>query len=491
MLILPLVTSYANGYDGSMLNGLQLVQGWENYFNHPTGSTLGLFGAIQNIGALCATPIAPYVADIFGRKKCIWVGAVIICIGVALQTASQGFGMFIGSRALIGFGTTFAQSASPLLISEVAYPSHRAGLTSFFNTLWFSGSIVAAWATFGSFRISSTWSWRIPSLLQGIPSLVQVFLIWLLPESPRWLVYQGRDEEAIAILAKYHANGDRNDPLIEFEYQEIKEAIRLEEENKRSVSFLTLFSSLPNLRRMRIIIGIGLFSQWSGNGLISYYLNLVLTAVNITVDWQQTLINACLQMFNLIVATSASFLTERLGRRTLFLWSTAGMCLFYMFLTILGAIYHNTSTWDPTTGNVLVPGDLSAAHAFIAFVFLYSFAYDIAYTPLLVSYTVEILPYQIRAKGVAVLNLTVTAALVFNQYINPIAWGALNWKYYIIYTVWIFAEFVYVYFFAIETKGLTLEECSLLFEGREDALRQAVEHKEEHPDEKASKDGDA
>jgi len=362
-------------------------------------------------------------------------------------------------------------------------------LTSIFNSLWFSGSIVAAWATFGTFRIDSTWSWRIPSLLQGVPSVLQVFLIWLLPESPRWLIYKGRDEEGIRTLAKYHAGGDVNDPLVQFEYNEIKEAIRIEEATKKSVSFLSLFSTAGNLRRMRIIIAIGFFSQWSGNGLISYYLNLVLTAVGITLDWQQTLINGFLQIYNLIIAISASLLTERLGRRTLFLWSTAGMCLFYGFITVTGAVYHNTSTFAADGSTVLVAGNQSAAHAFIAMVFLYSFAYDIAYTPLLVSYTVEILPYQIRAKGLAVMNLTVTAALVFNQYINPVAWKALNWKYYIIYTVWIAIEYIWIYLFAVETKGCTLEECSLLFDGKEGALQTERERKDDASDEKASQEG--
>jgi len=306
-------------------------------------------------------------------------------------------------------------------------------------------------------------------------------------------MYKGQEEEAARVLGKYHANGNVNDPLVQFELNEIREAIRLEEETKKSVSFLALFSNGANLRRMRIIIGIGFFSQWSGNGLISYYLNLVLTAVGIVEDWKQTLINGCLQIYNLIIAISASLLTERLGRRTLFLWSTAGMCLFYTFITVTGAVYHNTSVIDPTDADkVLVPGNQSAAHAFIAMVFLYSFAYDIAYTPLLVSYTVEILPYQIRAKGLAVMNLTVTAALVFNQYINPIAWKALNWHYYIVYSVWIFLEYIYIYFFAVETKGTTLEECALLFEGKgkSELLRQRVEHHDEVSDEKASK-GDA
>ncbi|EJD52273.1 hexose transporter [Auricularia subglabra TFB-10046 SS5] len=476
LLVLPLITSYANGFDGSMMNSLQSVKNWQTYFNKPIGPKLGLFNAIQNIGGLCGVFFAPYVADYFGRRKAIFFGATLTCVGVALQTASNGFSMFIASRWMVGFGTSFAQAASPLIISELSYPSHRPALTSIFNSLWFSGSIVAAWATFGSFRIPSTWSWRLPSLLQGLPSIIQVFLIWLIPESPRWLVNKGRDEEAIRVLTKWHAFDDPKSELVQFEYNEIKQALQLEKENKKSISFFTLFSTPGNLRRMRIIIAIGFFSQWSGNGLISYYLNIILKAVGIEETWKQTLLNGFLQIFNLIVAISASLLTERLGRRTLFLWSTGLMLVFYSLITATSATFRKSAKWDgpdPTVPST--PGNSHAANAFIAFIFLYNFAYAIAYTPLIVSYTVEILPYTIRAKGLAVMNLSVTASLVFNQYINPIAWDALNWKYYLVYVGWLAFEFVYMYLFCVETKGRSLEECSLLFDRQEGALHERVQ----------------
>ena len=100
--------------------------------------------------------------------------------------------MFIGARFMIGFGVTFAAAASPLLVTELAYPSHRGKATSMYNTLWYLGSIIAAWTTFGTFKVESTWAWRIPSALQGLPSVIQIFFIWFAPESPRWLVYRGR-----------------------------------------------------------------------------------------------------------------------------------------------------------------------------------------------------------------------------------------------------------------------------------------------------------
>lgn len=127
----------------------------------------------------------------------------------------------IGARALIGFGLTFASNAAPALITELAYPTHRAPLTALYNSSWYLGAIVAAWATFGTFRIDNTWSWRIPSLLQGLPSLLQICLIWFIPESPRWLVNKGKLEEARRVIGRHHCNGDMDDPLIEFEVQEI------------------------------------------------------------------------------------------------------------------------------------------------------------------------------------------------------------------------------------------------------------------------------
>ncbi|KAG6847158.1 hypothetical protein C0991_002290, partial [Blastosporella zonata] len=117
-------------------------------------------------------------------------------------------GMFIGARCLIGFGLTFAANSAPMLVTEIAYPTHRAPLTSTYNSLWYSGAIIAAWTTFGTFKINSTWAWRVPSALQALPSVLQVCLIWFCPESPRWMVSKGKDAEALKTLAYYHADGN-------------------------------------------------------------------------------------------------------------------------------------------------------------------------------------------------------------------------------------------------------------------------------------------
>ncbi|ELU38012.1 hexose transporter [Rhizoctonia solani AG-1 IA] len=422
LLVVPLATSYANGFDGSMMNGLQSVQQWKDYFGNPSAKDLGLFNAIQSIGALCGTPFAPYITDIFGRRAGILLGAILVLFAAALQTATQNLGMFIS-----------AGMASPLLISEVAYPTHRAVLTSLYNSFWFSGSIVAAWSTFGTFRIPSNWSWRIPSALQGLSSVIQLALIWFLPESPRWLVSKGRDDEARQVLVKWHAGGREEDPLVAMEYTQIKEALGLESQNANA-SWLDLFRTPGNRRRIRIIFGIAVFSQWSGNGLISYYLERVLNGIGITKTDDQTLINGVLSIYNFIIAIVASMNVENAGRRRLFLASNSGMLLSFSALTACSAVFATTS-------------NAHAGRGVLAFVFIFNGFYAIAYTPLIVSYTVEILPFFLRAKGLAFMNLSVMD--------------------YLVYSCWLVFELAYMYMFAVETKGRSLEETAALFDGDE------------------------
>jgi sugar porter (SP) family MFS transporter len=457
-IFLLLITSSTNGYDGSMMNGLQSLPTWINYFHNPQGGTLGLLNAIQNIGALAAYPFAPFLSDGIGRRRTIILGAAIMCGATALQSASQSVGMFIGARFMIGFGLTFAANAAPMLVTELAYPTQRSPLTSTYNSLWYSGSIIAAWTTFGTFKMKNEWAWRVPSILQALPSIAQVFLMWGVPESPRWLCANGREDQALKTLAYYHADGDADDALVRYEFEEIKAAIKFDREVASKVGYRTIFATPGNRRRMRIIIAIAFFSQWSANGLASYYLSKVLNNIGITNPTTQLLINGLLQIWNLAWALLASSLVNKIPRRTLFNTSTVGMFIFFSCWTICYAVFSEQ-------------GSSQAAHAVIAFIFLYYAAYDLAFTPLIVAYTVEILPFDIRAKGFNIFNFTISLALIFNQYANPIALDALGWKYQIVYVVWLIFEAVFCYYFVVETIGLTLEETSILFDGAEAANR--------------------
>lgn len=196
--------------------------------------------------------------------------------------------MFIAARGIIGFGLGFNITAAPILIMELAFPTQKAPMVSIYNSLWSLGAIVAAWTTYGTFRIMNNWAWRIPSILQALSSVVQIFCFWWIVESPRWLVSKDRCDEAQTIITRvgiflhekienqqkltriqYHANSNPHDPIVLVELEEIKEALRIEKESSKTSSYAGFFKSRGNMLRFLIILAVGFFSQWSGNGLIS------------------------------------------------------------------------------------------------------------------------------------------------------------------------------------------------------------------------------
>ncbi|KAF9267757.1 general substrate transporter [Marasmius fiardii PR-910] len=455
-LLLPLLTAVVNGVDSSLVNGLQILPDWQEFFGHPSGMLLGLINSAQNIGGFIGLPMTPYASDIMGRRAALFMGSVIMLAGVGLQFAASTVKMFIGARVIIGFGLTFCTNAAPLLLIELSYPTQRGKITSLYNSSWYIGSVVVAWVCFGSFQhMKGDWSWRVPTLVQaGIP-LLQVLLVWFIPESPRYLVSKGFEGKAASILAKYHANGGHEqDPLVVFEIAQIRHAIRIEEEISKDTSFKSLFATPGNRKRMTIIIAIACFSQWSGNGLVSYYINLVLEGVGITSTEAKAAINGGLQIFNLIVAYTASLLVDWVGRRPLFIISNSGMLIAFGLWTVTEALFNALQKTD-------------AAKATIPLIFIYYLFYDIAYSPMLVAYTLEILPYRIRAKGFAVMNMTVFLTIAFNQFVNPWAIDAIGWWYYIVYCGWLIIELVFVVTYIVETKGRTLEETAALFDGEQ------------------------
>ncbi|KAI0116982.1 general substrate transporter [Daldinia grandis] len=400
--------------------------------------------AIQNVGQLVALPFCAAYCDLYGRRNALVTSAVIVLLGAALQGGARNTAMFIGARGVLGFGLALNITAAPLLIMELAYPPHAAPLVSIYNSLWGLGSLMAAWITYGSFRLNSDWAWRIPSLLQGTTCGIQIGLCFLVEESPRWLMSVNRNQEARDLIIKYHANGDPSDPIVAMELEEIRTALRVESENRRSTSYLSFFQTPGNRRRFFIVLAVGFFSQWSGNGIISY------------------LVNAMVTLWSLIVGVGFALVVNRFRRRTLFLVSTAGCWICYAIWTGLEAAYEKSVDADGNGGNQ------NAARGVLALVLIFNFFYAIGWGTLQVTYPLEIMPFNLRARGLVFYNIFCALALIFNQYANPVGVEALGWKFYIIYDVWIFIELIGVYFLFVETTGkANLEEVAAILDGED------------------------
>lgn len=269
------------------------------------------------------------------------------------------------------------------------------------------GGIIAAWTTFGTQNYQSSWSWRLPSLLQLLLPIVALPGFWLTPESPRWLVSVGRHNEARTVLARYQTSGDENADVVNTEMIEISRAIELERGAQAETSYLDMISTKGNRRRTMISITLGAYGQIVGNSVISYYMPLVLYTVGIEDPTKQTLISGCLQIWNLLWSVAASLFVEKIGRRTLFLLSASIMFVSNIVVTALSGSFSET-------------GNLSVGLAAVPMIFVYYAGYEIALVPLTISYPCEIWSYALRARGLTVSQILGSLFGILQTFVNPI-----------------------------------------------------------------------
>ncbi|KAF5510520.1 Lactose permease [Colletotrichum siamense] len=448
--------SASTGFDAKLMNTSQVMDQWQTSFEHPTGGRLGIIVAILDIGSLCSFWMVPFFADNYGRKVPIIIGCVIETIGAFIGAFSSSQGMYMAGRFILGFGSSF--NGAGLLIAEIAHPQHRAKISAIVNCMYGVGSTFCAWLALGTIKISTEWSWRSLTILQAFPGLLVLSLIWWIPESPRWLIAKERYEEAEQMLAKYHGNGDRTNETVAFEFREMKQTLALEFQHGRSSSYLDFARYAGNRYRVVILISLAMVSQYSGTNLFSNYANKIYEGAGIKDQTSKVLLSGGQTLMSLVVSVGFSLTIDRFGRRPLFLTATTGMVFMYMGWTIVSSQYERTH-------------DLGRfGYPQIAFIWLFSLSYQIAWTGIMAAYALEIMPYSLRAKAGVISTIFVKGLIVLGSYTNPIAWDNFTaaghaWVLAMFYTILDFCYLLFVYFFYPETKNLTLEEVARVFDG--------------------------
>ncbi|KAF8666630.1 Permeases of the major facilitator superfamily [Rhizoctonia solani] len=448
------------GYDQGVLSALLTTESFvktfpqtSREFGPPNHATLqSLLVAIYEIGCLIGfVPAANqlrklWVGEKLGRRRTIAVGGIIMIIGAILQTASFSYAQMLVARVITGLGNGLNTSTVPAYHAECASPEKRGYL------IMIEGSLITFGIMVSFFVKNSSAQWRAPVALQIVFALVMIIGVELLPDSPRWLVNQGRYAEALAVISALE-DKPHDHPDVQRTFLAIREAALTENtiskkgEPQHKFNLRELFHGgrSQNFRRATLGIVIQAFQQITGINLITYYATLLFERLGIN-DLKSRILAACNGTEYFLASLIAVWLIEKVGRRKLMIFGAIGQTITMVLLAVLGSI-------DRSSTNLV--------SAVLLFVFNSFFA--IGWLGMTWLYPAEITPLRIRQPANA---LSTASNWAFNFMVVMVTGPSFENIGYHTYTVFACLNaFIIpvVYFYFPETAGRSLEDMDVVF----------------------------
>lgn len=289
-------------------------------------------------GCAFGAMMAGYMSDKFGRKKVLIVTAILFIISSIGAMVPRNLTEFLVARFIGGLGIGAASMLSPLYISEIAPSRNRGRLVSLYqlaivigiNLIYFVNLLIASFGD-EAWNVETGWRYMLGS--GTIPAVLFLLLLFIVPESPRWLVKKGNDDDALDTLEKVNGPVEGRNVL-----NEIKETL------KQEVGTLSdLFSTRL---RPALVIGIilALFSQITGINAIIYYAPEIFKGIGFAAEsalMQTVLIGAINTIFTFV----ALWLIDKAGRKTLLQWGVAGMIICLLAVGICFQFNFTSGPW--------------------------------------------------------------------------------------------------------------------------------------------------
>jgi sugar porter (SP) family MFS transporter len=426
--LIAAIGGFLFGYDTGVIGGAMLFM--QKDLGLKTHGQQQLTVAILLLGAIAGALIAGWLADAISRRRTKIISGCVYIIGGLACAFSQNYPEILASRFVLGLSVGCASFVAPMYIAELVPKRIRGGVVSFNQLMVTTGILVAYIVDWGFAPLPNNWRWMFG--LAVIPGALLAAGMYFMPFSPRWLVQQGREDDAREVLQRYRFDDDDVDEEID----EIKEVASEE------VSVRELLGK--GLRRTLIVgVGLAIFQQIVGINTVIYYAPTILKMAGQQNTGALTQ-SLYIGLTNVIFTIVAILLLDRLGRRFFLLFGTA--CLT-VALVVLGVFFAS-----PTLQH-------SVGWLALASLLFYIFGFAIGLGPVFWLMISEIFPLQMRGPAMAVCSM-------FNWGFNfLISYTFLTLTDVITKsgTFWLYAGFgacALVFFATIvpETKGRTLEE---------------------------------
>ncbi|KAF4815041.1 Lactose permease [Colletotrichum siamense] len=442
-------------YDASMINQLLLSQSFYEYFRL-NATYIGLNVAIVNVGSFLAGPIAGVLVDWVGRKKSLAVGNSIAVVAVITQVLAKNEPTPLAGRLILGMAFIINSVAGPSLVAESTPGRWHGLLTNYISLAMPVFGTISGAAIFGVYLAGSDWAWRGAILGELGGPILAIIGLSFVPESPRWLIDQNRNEEALEVLLRMHPPSAERDVIVEAEYQQMLQTIHFEKQSEESgaSSWGALVKTASDRRRFAIVVLTNIFFQISGSNTFPYFLTLVVQSAGIVEARTTLLVNLGLCIWGCFAVAFGVWFSEYVGAKRFLLANTAIMTLCLAMLALLGAL-----------GIANPQKQSSFGIGAVVIIFIFQFVSFSSWMILNYTYPPRILRFGQRAKGFALAQATGFAFCVMMTYILPVALEKMGWRFYATNAAWNLGILAIIWWLFVETKGKTLEEIDALFEG--------------------------
>ena len=289
----------------------------------------GLIISSIMIGGVVGAGFSGFLSDRFGRRSILMWGASFFFVAALWSSMTFSPYDLIAARIFGGVGIGLAAALAVTYITESAPPSIRGALSSAYQLLTVCGIFLTniinyIIASSGSHEWGVAVGWRWMLGIGAIPALIFFVALWFSPESPRFLVQSGREEEGYEVLVRINGTHEAKESLAA-----IKESIAVE--NKHDTSLRNLFE--PGLRRALFIgIFLAIFNQAVGMNVISYYGPVIFKSIGFGGN-TQFLAASCVGGVNLVFTVVGMYLIDTAGRKSLMIIGSALMMVFSLCIS--------------------------------------------------------------------------------------------------------------------------------------------------------------